>query len=444
MEQFRIRPAGALRGRVRVPGDKSIGHRALIFSALAEGTSEIRGFSGGEDNVATARALESMGVGIDWQERQLRVHGVGLHGLRAPTSDIDCGNAGTGMRLLAGLLCGQRFSSVLIGDESLSARPMRRIIDPLRARGAHIDGVSGSKEGELYPPLSVHALNDGESLAGLEFDSPVASAQVKSALLLSGLYAQGPTVVREPVVSRDHTERMMMALGIPLETVGSMVALDVLDWVGSWTGFEWEIPGDISSAAFVLAAAMVVPESSVVLEHVGVNPTRTGFVDAMRRFGARLDLQPKGDAAGREPIAEIVAEAASARGGDVAGEFAHAHDRRSAHLWRSRSDRVKSLQCSRCARTSRQRERQNCDHHAHAQGLWGRLRRTGRRIASLSGQYAARRACSQWRRSPNCDERSRFGSGSRRGDDRRGRCLRRHKLSWLCGTLGKAGSGYSP
>lgn len=319
--RYRIRGGRPLRGAVRVPGDKSIGHRALIFASLAEGRSTIENLSGGLDNLATAQAFRDMGVSIEIDGTRAVVDGVGLYGLSMPRSAIDCGNSGTTMRLLAGLLAGQRFGSRLVGDASLTARPMRRVIEPLRARGAHIAGSSGKKEGELYPPIHIAPLLEGEQLIALEHVSPVASAQVKSSLLLSGLYARGLTAVAEPVVSRDHTERMMDALGVPIRSAGPMVVLDPGEWDRRWDGFEWTIPGDLSSAAFLVAAALIVPESRVSIEGVGLNPTRTGLLDALRAMGADLEIVPRGHAAGAEPIGEITARYGRLGPGRTGGEL---------------------------------------------------------------------------------------------------------------------------
>ncbi|MBZ0118452.1 MAG: 3-phosphoshikimate 1-carboxyvinyltransferase, partial [Sandaracinaceae bacterium] len=303
--RFRVRRSGPLRGAIRVPGDKSVGHRTLFFGALAEGRSHVSGLSGGLDNLSTAQILRDMGVAIRIEDDRAEIDGVGLDGLRIPKSDLDCGNSGTTMRLMAGLLVAQRFGTRLIGDESLTRRPMRRVVEPLRARGGHIAGRSGKKPGEVYPPLAVAPLVEGEALSALDYASPIASAQVKSALLLSGLYASGPTSVAEPVVSRDHTERMMVALGVPLLTTGSHVVLDPRSWERKWSGFEWEVPGDLSSAAFVIAAALLVPGSEVRIERVGINPTRTGILDALRAMRADVTVVPKGDVAGAEPIGDV-------------------------------------------------------------------------------------------------------------------------------------------
>ncbi len=319
--RYRIRGGRPLRGALRVPGDKSIGHRALIFASLAEGRSTIENLSGGLDNLSTAQAFREMGVSIDVDGTRAIVDGVGLDGLSMAKRPIDCGNSGTTMRLLAGLLAGQRFGSRLVGDESLTGRPMRRVIEPLRARGANIAGTSGKKEGELYPPINIAPLIEGEHLIALEYASPVASAQVKSCLLLSGLYARGLTAVAEPVVSRDHTERMMDALGVPIDSAGPMVVLDPSEWDRRWDGFEWTVPGDLSSAAFLIAAALMVPKSEVTLDGVGLNPTRTGVLDALRSMRADVAIAPRGHAAGAEPIGEITARAGSLGAGRTGGEM---------------------------------------------------------------------------------------------------------------------------
>jgi len=307
---------------VQVPGDKSIGHRSLIFGALGRGVSHITGLSEGLDNASTRQAFGSMGIGIQSAGGRTAVHGLGLRGLRMPGDLIDCGNSGTTMRLLAGLLCGQRFGTRMIGDESLTRRPMGRVIKPLRARGAQIAGTAGTKPGELYPPISIAPLLEGERLQGIEYAMPIASAQVKSALLLSGLYAAGPTAIEEPVLSRDHTERMMLALGVPVQTAGASVILDPnLEWSGGWEPFDWHVPGDPSSAAFPLLAAVMVPGSQVSVRDVCVNPTRTGLLDWLRLLGANLSRRPSGHGAGDEPIAEITTAHGAIRGSLAGGEL---------------------------------------------------------------------------------------------------------------------------
>ncbi len=299
-------PASALHGELAVPGDKSISHRAIMFAALAEGTSRVDGFLEGEDTRATAAIFARLGVRIETPSASRRVvHGVGLHGLAAPDGVLDCGNAGTGMRLLAGLLAGQRFDSVLSGDASLSKRPMRRVIEPLAAMGARIDSEPGG-----LPPLRIRG---GSDLRGIDYELPVASAQVKSAVLLAGLYAHGETAVREAHPTRDYTERMLAAFGWPIRfEPGSarlsgghrLCATDVV------------VPADFSSAAFFLVAASLVPGSHVLLRAVGLNPRRTGLLDALRLMGAdirELDAREQGG----ERVADLEVRHANLHGIEV-------------------------------------------------------------------------------------------------------------------------------
>ncbi|MGF1468207.1 MAG: 3-phosphoshikimate 1-carboxyvinyltransferase [Sandaracinaceae bacterium] len=318
--RYRIRGGRPLRGAVTVPGDKSIGHRALIFAALASGPSTIEELSPGLDNRATADALRALGVPIALEGTTARVDGVGLHGLRMPDADLDCGNSGTTMRLMAGVLVAQKFGVRLVGDASLRRRPMARIVLPLRARGGHIAGRPG-EGGEHHAPLSVAPLVDGEALVALEHASPVASAQVKSALLLSGLYATGATALAEPTLSRDHTERMMLALGVPLERRGPILVLDPDGWSRRWDGVRWTLPGDLSGAAFLLAAALVTPGSEVRVEGVGTNPTRTGLLEVLRAMRARVDIEARGERAGDEPVADLTVRTGRLGPGRVAGEW---------------------------------------------------------------------------------------------------------------------------
>ena len=295
-------PGRPLTGRLRVPGDKSVSHRSVMFGALAEGTTRVTGFLEGEDTRATATILQSLGVRIEAPDEGERiVHGVGLHGLRAASGPLDCGNAGTGMRLLAGLLAGQAFDSVLVGDASLSKRPMRRVIDPLARMGARIDSDGG------LPPLRIHAKN---VLQGIDYECPVASAQVKSAILLAGLYASGPTTVREPHPTRDYTERMLSAFGADIDFAPGVATLRP---GRALRAASVDVPADFSSAAFFLVAASVIPGSHLVLERVGVNPRRTGLLKALRLMGADLTVRPAGEQGG-EPVADIEVRAARLRG----------------------------------------------------------------------------------------------------------------------------------
>lgn len=310
-----------LAGSVPVPSDKSIGHRALLFASLCEGTSSIRGFSYGEDNVSTANAMRAMGVTVeDLSNGRLRVTGSGLFGLKEPKVDLDCGNSGTTMRLLTGILAAQHFRAKMFGDASLSRRPMMRVIAPLRQRGALIEGTPHpKKEGEVTPPLTVGPLPDGQELGALDFESKVSSAQVKSAILLSGLYANGVTRFKEPTLSRDHTERMMRALGVPLRVDGASMVLDPTGWNRKMPAFEMEIPGDASAAAFIIVAANVVPGSRVSVTGVGTNPTRTGLFEIARQMGGGIELIGKGEQGG-EPIAEVSAWNAPLKGSVIEGE----------------------------------------------------------------------------------------------------------------------------
>jgi 3-phosphoshikimate 1-carboxyvinyltransferase len=316
-----IQPARRpLVGSVPVPGDKSIAHRAILLAGLAAGTCRVTGGSLGDDNISTLGALRAMGVKSSEDDGALVIEGVGLDGLTAPTTPLDCGNSGTTMRLLSGVLAAQRFASELIGDASLSRRPMARIANPLRLRGARIEGkIDPKRPGDITAPLRIGPLPAPHVLSSLEYESKVASAQVKSAILLSGLWADGPTYVREPTVSRDHTERMLAALGVPLRSVGAMVELDPKAWSGKLPAFTIQVPGDLSAAAFLVVAAQLVPESRVDVRRVGLNPTRTGLLEILRDMGGALESEARGDELG-EPIGDLHAAAAALRGTRTGGE----------------------------------------------------------------------------------------------------------------------------
>lgn len=299
-------PGTPLRGTIRVPGDKSISHRAMMLGALADGVSRVSGFLEGEDTLATAAAFRAMGVRIDddGPGRKI-VHGVGIDGLKPPGAPIDCGNAGTGMRLLAGLLAGQGFDATLVGDASLSRRPMRRVTEPLARMGARIDTAEGGT-----PPLRIRG---GQRLTGIDYELPVASAQVKSALLLAGLYAQGTTSVREPHPTRDYTERMLAALGWPIEFSPGFARVSGGHRL---TAADIAVPGDFSSAAFFLVAASIVPGSDLTLEGIGMNPRRTGLLHALRLMGADI-VEHKAREEGGEPVADLQVRHAPLRGIEV-------------------------------------------------------------------------------------------------------------------------------
>jgi 3-phosphoshikimate 1-carboxyvinyltransferase len=310
-----------LTGSVPVPSDKSIAHRALLLSALAEGASELRRFSYGGDNVSTMGLLRALGVAIDDDgQGTLRVHGVGLMGLTAPREPLDCGNSGTTMRLAAGILVAQPFASILTGDSSLSGRPMARIATPLRRRGATIEGeFHSTKAGEITAPLKIGPLRSGYALTESEEVLRIPSAQVKSALLLSGLYANGDTFVREPLVSRDHTERMLAALGVPISAVAGMVSLEAARFSGVLPAFALEIPGDLSAAAFLIVAASCLPGSEVVVRGCGANPTRSGVLDVVRDWGGHVVFDPRADAMG-EPVGDLHIAAQPLFGRTIGGE----------------------------------------------------------------------------------------------------------------------------
>lgn len=292
--RYHVGPGGALVGRLRVPGDKSISHRVVMLGALASGDSHATGFLQSEDTRATIAAFRAMGVVIDADgPGEVHIQGVGIHGLRAASGPLDLGNSGTSARLLCGLLAGQDFASELTGDRSLTRRPMLRVVEPLRAMGARIDT---SDAGTL--PLHI----DGSPLHGIDYTLPVASAQLKSCLLLAGLYADGETVIHEHTPTRDHTERMLAACGWPLQRNDSG-SLHIRAG-GELQPFDLEVPADISSAAFYLAGASMAPGSDVLLESVGINPTRAAVIDILKMMGADIAVENRRELAG-EPVADL-------------------------------------------------------------------------------------------------------------------------------------------
>jgi len=299
---YRVAAGGCVRGEVTVPGDKSISHRAVLLGAIATGTTEIEGFLESEDCLATLGAMRAMGVNIERPAPgRVVIDGVGRQGLSAPAQPLDMGNAGTAMRLAMGLLAGQAFDATLVGDASLSRRPMERVAEPLRRMGARIDTTDG------HPPVTVHG---GAPLAGIDCELKVASAQVKSAILLAGLYARGETAVREPATTRDHTERMLRAFGVPVASRAGRVALR---GPAELKATYLHVPGDVSSAAFFLVAGALAAEGTFLVRDVGVNPTRTGVIEILRLMGADLRLvNPR--LAGDEPIADIEVRAAPLHG----------------------------------------------------------------------------------------------------------------------------------
>jgi len=301
------KPGGQLSGEFRVPGDKSISHRSIMFGAIADGTTHITGFLQGEDSLNTLRAFRAMGVKIDGPDAQasVTIQGVGIDGLKTPAADIDLGNSGTSIRLMSGLLSGQSFDVVLCGDRSLSKRPMKRVTEPLALMGARVDTDEGGR-----PPLHIKG---GSALQGFSYTMPMASAQVKSCVLLAGMYAKGKTCVTEPAITRDHTERMLNAFGYPVETQGSTMCIE---GGGRLTACNIDVPADISSAAFFLVGASIAEKADITLLHVGINPTRTGVIDILKLMGANIELLNE-QVVGGEPVADIRVRSAQLRGIDV-------------------------------------------------------------------------------------------------------------------------------
>jgi len=306
MARWRIEPAERpLRGAVFVPGDKSIAHRAWMLAPLASGVSRIRGVPTGDDVRRSREAMLQLGaVAHETEPGAWTIEGRGLRGLRAPTRGIDCGSSGTTLRLLAGLLSWQHFDSRLDAGAQLARRPMARITRPLRNRGARIDGVFDAAQNDEHAPLDIHGIPEGVRLNPADVTLEIASAQLKGALLLSGLAALGPTLVSEPVVTRDHTERMFDVMGAPLRTAGTAVALDPTDWDGKLRPLDFTVPGDLSSATFLLVAAHIVRGSRIVVKGVGTNRTRSGALDVLREMGGGASIEDKGESGG-EPVGDL-------------------------------------------------------------------------------------------------------------------------------------------
>jgi 3-phosphoshikimate 1-carboxyvinyltransferase len=297
-----------LRGVIHVPGDKSVSHRSVILGSLAQGKTRISNFLMGQDCLATIAAFRAMGVPIKVDGTRVTVSGVGLDGLKEPAAVLDMGNSGTGMRLLSGVLAGQDFLSIMTGDSSLCSRPMMRVVAPLREMGTHVDG----REGGEKPPLVIR----GGKLRGIEYNSPIASAQVKSSILLAGLYASGPTTVSEPSLSRDHTERMMKAFGVDLVSDGLCVTLTPGKTLKANT---INVPGDLSSAAFFIVAASLVPDSAIILRNVGINPTRRGVFHILNKMGANIECSHQRESGG-EPVADLTVRTAQLHGVEITHE----------------------------------------------------------------------------------------------------------------------------
>ncbi|MES9990424.1 MAG: 3-phosphoshikimate 1-carboxyvinyltransferase [Candidatus Thiodiazotropha sp.] len=307
---YQIHPGGKLSGSLRVPGDKSISHRSIMLGSLADGRTLVKGFLEGEDSLATLNAFRQMGVKIEGPESgRVTIQGVGIDGLHAPQNPLDLGNSGTSMRLLTGLLAGQGLAVTLTGDSSLSARPMKRVIDPLSRMGADIGSAA-----EYTAPLRIHPRSN---LQGIDYTLPMASAQVKSAILLAGLFAKGETCVIEPAPTRDHTERMLQGFGYPVTRRDNRICLT---GGGRLNGCEIDIPADISSATFFLVGAAIAEGSEMVLQHVGINPTRDGVISILRLMGADIELSRE-RVVGGEPVADIRIRSSRLNGVDIPQEL---------------------------------------------------------------------------------------------------------------------------
>ena len=303
---FIVTPSSIGDATLKVPGDKSVSHRALLLGSIAEGRTKVSGFLAGEDCLATLAAMRQLGVIIEQPgPTELSITGVGMHGLKAANKQLDLGNSGTAMRLMAGLLAGQSFDSVLTGDESLSGRPMGRIITPLTRMGAAIES-----DCDGTPPLQIAG---GLKLRGIDYEMPVASAQVKSAVLLAGLYAEGETSVTEPAVTRDHTERMLRSMAGSVTRAGGTVTLPGGQQL---TGCRIEVPGDLSSATFIILGTLLAQDTEILIEKVGINPTRTGVIDILLSMGADIQLENRRQF-GDEPVADIRVRSSDLKGADV-------------------------------------------------------------------------------------------------------------------------------
>ena len=304
-----------LKGSVTVPGDKSISHRCIMFGSIADGITEVRNFLQGADCLATIRCFRSLGIEIEETDSTVTVHGKGLHGLSAPDGILDVGNSGTTTRLLSDILAGQPFESRLSGDESLNSRPMKRIIDPLTQMGARISSIPGNGCAPLHiAPSSLH---------GIHYDSPVASAQVKSCILLAGLYADGETSVTEPSLSRNHTELMLREFGADIRTTHALDSTRATASIRPCSGLYGQkitVPGDISSAAYFIAAGLIVPDSEILIENVGINPTRAGILKVCEDMGGNITLLNERTEGG-EKIADILVKTSSLHGITIEGDI---------------------------------------------------------------------------------------------------------------------------
>ena len=308
---FQVQPGGSLHGEIRVPGDKSMSHRSIMLGSLANGVTHVTGFLNAEDAMSTLQAFRDMGVQIEGPVNgEVTIHGVGKHGLKQPEKPLYLGNSGTSMRLLSGLLAGQAFDCVLTGDKSLESRPMRRVTQPLALMGAVIE-----TQADGTAPLTIRG--QAGALKAIHYDMPIASAQVKSCLLLAGMYAEGETSVTEPAPTRDHTERMLSGFGYPVRRSGSTASISSQ---GELTATQIDVPSDISSAAFFLVGASIAADSDVTLKHVGINPTRTGVIDILRLMGADIEVLNERSVGG-EPVADLRVRSSKLHGINIPEEL---------------------------------------------------------------------------------------------------------------------------
>jgi len=307
---FVAAPSGAVSGDITVPGDKSVSHRSIMFGALAEGTTHIKGFLPGQDCLATMNTFKAMGIKIDGpdNDHNVTVYGKGLYGLSAPQELLNIGNSGTSIRLLSGILAGQTFSSSMAGDNSLNKRPMNRVVNPLKLMGANI---TASDNGT--PPVNCLGRKDGKLLTAIDYDLPMASAQVKSCVLLAGMYADGTTTVKEPGITRDHTERMLTAFGYPVKVEGNQISIE---GGHKLTACDIEVPGDISSATFFMVAGLIAKDGELIIRNVGMNPTRVGSINILKQMKGDLSVINE-RMAGGEPVADIVVKSSKLQGVNI-------------------------------------------------------------------------------------------------------------------------------
>jgi 3-phosphoshikimate 1-carboxyvinyltransferase len=312
---YHIKPGGELKGEIHVPGDKSISHRSIMFGSLANGTTKISGFLQGEDSLATLNAFKEMGVNIEGPDKEgnISIEGVGMHGLKKPQNPVYLGNSGTSMRLLTGLLSAQDFDLSLTGDSSLSSRPMKRVIVPVKEMGAKIESDTNSTA-----PIKINNTLKKQGLKGIAYSLPMASAQVKSCILLAGMYAEGKTCVTEPAPTRDHTERMLNGFNYPLEIngLGEGRTQICINGGGDLTACDLHIPADISSAAFFMVGGCIAEDSNITIKHVGINPTRTGIINILQLMGGDITLENE-KIVGGEPVADIIVKSSELKGIEI-------------------------------------------------------------------------------------------------------------------------------